>query len=166
MCLFPVCKWLGFYLCMRNSPKTDAIQGSDLQTYDAVIVWKGSLYWTNTFAFGVVWTVFADALHFADISFFKHISCIWLQTCFLMVTLYFQFSCFHNNGRGIFVTHCTVFLHDFLELCICVCFLVESHGSFTHSNWLIISIYKIWWKKKEAVLREHQVIQWSAWPMG
>ena len=32
---------------MRNTPKTDAIHGSELQTYDAVIVYKG---WSNTFA--------------------------------------------------------------------------------------------------------------------
>ena len=38
--LLTVCKWLGYYLCMRDTPKTDAIH-QDGPMFDAVIVWKG-----------------------------------------------------------------------------------------------------------------------------
>ncbi|KAK2149283.1 hypothetical protein LSH36_457g02041 [Paralvinella palmiformis] len=34
-----VCKWLGFYLCMKDTPKTDTIY-PDCQAFDAVIVWR------------------------------------------------------------------------------------------------------------------------------
>ena len=38
--LLTVCKWLGYYLCMRDTPKTDTIH-PDGAMFDAVIVWKG-----------------------------------------------------------------------------------------------------------------------------
>ena len=41
MSLDTVCQWLGYYLCLRNTPKTDTIH-PDSTVFDAVIVWKGS----------------------------------------------------------------------------------------------------------------------------
>lgn len=56
MCIFTniaaVCKWLGFYLCLRESPKfiKDSHTG-ELHMYDAIIVWKGSKIGGQNFSY-------------------------------------------------------------------------------------------------------------------
>ena len=60
----PVCQWLSFYLCLRNSPKTDLVHPVHVSSkaFDAVIVWKGSCASRRIAARrGVSWRVAAHA---------------------------------------------------------------------------------------------------------
>jgi len=52
----PVCKWLSFYLCMRDSPKcSDTIHPDLGQPFDAIIVWRGS-HINNAYIFSLVYS--------------------------------------------------------------------------------------------------------------